>query len=58
MQRHWNFSVTQKITLHQLVEELFHRTDTTYFSKRATAVIADIKIKNQATEENDTLQIE
>ena len=35
-----------------------HKTDTTSYSKWTAAVIADIAIKDQVTDENDTLQVE
>lgn len=43
---------------HALVEEWSHKTDTTSRSKQTAAVIANIAIKYQVTDEIDTLQVE
>ena len=39
------------------VEEQSYEPDTTSRSKRTTVVIADIAVKDQVTDENDTLQV-
>ena len=41
-----------------LAEEWSYRTHATSLSKRTAAVIVDITMKDQVTDENDTLQIE
>ena len=48
--------MTGKITVS--VEERWYKTKATSHSKRDAAVIADIAIKEQVTDKNDTLQVE
>ena len=40
------------------VEERSYKTDKTSYSRWTAAVIADIAMKDQVTDENDTLQVE
>ena len=53
---HWKFS--DRKDRPASVEERLYKTDTTSPLKRTAAVIADILIKDQVTDKNDTLEKE